>query len=550
MVTLNDTEPADTTKFRLIGKSVLSYRFIIPHAEKLFVGDILKITDTAKGYSFYAKVSDLVHESNFADERWDTRPFSEQFYGLGEDVFIGVEAVPLGFVDENGTFRKPRTVPTKFSSVTIPETKDFGFLTRVMGDIEVGVMRTGQGVLKDVPVRIPSKVLPQHMGVFATTGMGKSNFMKTFCASCMKMQKFGLLMVDPHGEYVRGGQSSTGDRTLGLVHYNAGMDGLCVFTISETDRKKYLLNSLWLDYDDFRMTDLALLYDISQAQRDVIETLDEFEGNEIIPFFLQANVDTLQDEVKQDRYAGPYPHIANKLAAFHPGTLSVIQRRLKNIVQGNRKFFRESGSCIPEILRHLHDNKVVLIDIPRMGERSELFILSMITRRIMQDHRKSAEEFGVETEPAEQKKVLITIEEAQRVLGAGGSSTQVFRECAMEGRKFGVGLCVVTQQPKNVDPKVLAQINTFVVMGLGDRGDRDIIMGSAKQDLSKMEIEIQTLDQGEAIISTIGIPFPVSTRIHRFEDYVSGLNREKTKKISEGLDPGFHGISGTGPGFS
>ena len=55
----------------------------------------------------------------------------------------------------------------------------------------------------------------------------------------------------------------------------------------------------------------------------------------------------------------------------------------------------------------------------------------------------------------------------------------------MEGRKFGVGLCVVTQQPKNVDPKVLAQINTFVVMGLGDRGDRDIIIGSAKQDLSK-----------------------------------------------------------------
>ncbi len=115
MVTLNDIENVDTTKFRLIGRSVLSYRFIIPHSAKLFVGDILKITDTAKRYSFYAKVSDLVHESNFADERWDTRPFSEHFYGLGEDVFIGVEAVPLGFVDENGIFRKPRTVPTKFS---------------------------------------------------------------------------------------------------------------------------------------------------------------------------------------------------------------------------------------------------------------------------------------------------------------------------------------------------------------------------------------------------------------------------------------------------
>jgi hypothetical protein len=97
----------------------------------------------------------------------------------------------------------------------------------------------------------------------------------------------------------------------------------------------------------------------------------------------------------------------------------------------------------------------------------------------------------------------------------------------------------VTQQPKNIDSKVLAQINTFVVMGLGDRGDRDIIMGSAKQDLSKMEIEIQTLDQGEAIISTIGIPFPVSTRIHKFEDYVEGLNKEKKQRISDGLATGF-----------
>jgi DNA helicase HerA-like ATPase len=539
MATLNDIETADTTKFRLIGRSVLSYRFIIPHSAKLFVGDILKITDTAKGYSFYAKVSDLVHASNFADERWDTRPFSEHFYGLGEDVFIEVVAVPLGFVDENGTFRKPRTVPTKFSGVTIPESGDFAFLIKVMGDIEVGVMRTGQGVLKDLPVKIPSRVLPQHMGVFATTGMGKSNFMKTFCASCMKMQKFGLLMVDPHGEYVRGGQSSTGDRTLGLVHYSAGMDGLAVFTISESDRKKYALNSLWLDYNDFRMTDLGLLYDLSPAQWDVIESLDEFAGNEIIPFFLKANVDTLQEEVRAHQYTGPYPKIAEKLGAFHPGTLGVIQRRIKNIVQGNRKFFRESGSCVSEILRFLHDNKVVLIDIPRMGERSELFVLSMITRRIMQAHRTSAEEFGIDTEPAEQKKVLITIEEAQRVLGSGGSSTQIFRECAMEGRKFGVGLCVVTQQPKNIDSKVLAQINTFVVMGLGDRGDRDIIMGSAKQDLSKMEIEIQTLDQGEAIISTIGIPFPVSTRIHKFEDYVRDLNTEKKYPIGHGLSTGF-----------
>jgi len=54
-----------------------------------------------------------------------------------------------------------------------------------------------------------------------------------------------------------------------------------------------------------------------------------------------------------------------------------------------------------------------------------------------------------------------------------------------------------------------------------------------------MEIEIQTLDRGEAIISTIGIPFPVSTRIHRYEDYIAMLNKEPGHDIRTGLETGF-----------
>jgi DNA helicase HerA-like ATPase len=174
-----------------------------------------------------------------------------------------------------------------------------------------------------------------------------------------------------------------------------------------------------------------------------------------------------------------------------------------------------------------------------MSERSELFVLSIITRVILEKHKESSEKFGIDEEDGEPPRVLITIEEAQRVLGTGGSSTQVFRECAMEGRKFGVGLCVITQQPKNIDPRVLAQVNTFVVMGLGDKGDRDMIAGSAKQDLTRMDTEIQTLERGEAIISSLMIPFPVSTKIHLFEDYVKIPEAGRKRDIKDGLATGF-----------
>ena len=49
MVTLNDIDNVDKTKFRLTGRSVLSYRFIAPHSETLYIGDIKKIVDTDQG---------------------------------------------------------------------------------------------------------------------------------------------------------------------------------------------------------------------------------------------------------------------------------------------------------------------------------------------------------------------------------------------------------------------------------------------------------------------------------------------------------------------
>ena len=532
MTSLIDIDGDDASKYRLIGDRVLSYRFAVPHDAELYLGDVVKITDSVKGLTFFAKVSDLLHDCNFSDPNWDTRPHTEHFYDIGEDVFILAEAMPLGYLGEDGAFRKPRTIPAKFSRVERPQSRDFAFLAQVMGEIEVGVMKSGQGVLQDVKVALHAPVMRQHMGVFATTGMGKSNFMKVFCASCMQAREFGLLIVDPHGEYVAGGRSSSGEATMGLLHYQAGRDGLEVFsTRPEEYRRRYHLNRLYLDHDDFRAPDLLLLYEHSPPQREVVEMLESIPGSDVIDFFQTTDFATFDAET----YTGRHPRIARDLRNFSPSTLSVMQRRITGMMNRNRGFLRSKGSSIPDILKALHENKVVLIDIPGMSEQSELFVLSIITRRIMRSHQD--EDVGGGEEP---NQVLITIEEAQRVLGSGPGNTRIFREAAMEGRKFGVGLCVITQQPKNIDARVLAQINTFVVMGLSDRGDRDIIASSAKQDLSRLDTEIQTLEAGEAVISTIGIPFPVSTRIHLFEEYIRDLNgRPAPRSIEEGLDTAF-----------
>ena len=203
---------------------------------------------------------------------------------------------------------------------------------------------------------------------------------------------------------------------------------------------------------------------------------------------------------------------------FKDSTVMVLIRRIKNELERN-PYIRKRSS-LANILANLQKGKVVLVDIPRMSDRSELFLLSVISRYILDEYKKDEQE-GQES----RKNCLITIEEAQRVLGAG-SNTSRFESIAREGRKFGVGLCAITQQPKLIDKQLLSQFNTLVVMGLGDRNDRMQLEESAKQDLSSMDIEIQTLEKGEAVVSTLNIPFPVPARIHRYEDYLRRLDKE------------------------
>jgi hypothetical protein len=101
--------------------------------------------------------------------------------------------------------------------------------------------------------------------------------------------------------------------------------------------------------------------------------------------------------------------------------------------------------------------------MPGMSNAAELFILSAISRAIFRERQRRYIEQG---SAATSGNVLISIEEAQRVLSQRSEKTGIFREIAMEGRKFGVGLGVITQQPKNIDQRVLAQMNTLFVMGL------------------------------------------------------------------------------------
>lgn len=492
------------TGYRIISKSVTEYHFIVPFdlpdAERVEVGQIFSVKDyddaNNRRMIFLARVLDIQHSSNY-EGNWDTTVKGTQFFDQ-DQIFNRVIAEPLGCV-QNGSFRKSRTIPTKFSRVSRAEKDEFKFLKQAMGDIQIGYLRNGSRIVEEIPVAIHSEAMDHHMGVFATTGMGKSNFMKVFAASCMKLaarneSKFGLLIVDPHGEYLKGK-----GMVKGLTHLRKYSDGLACYSTDRQNASDPGVEELAISNEEVMPDDVALLYEWSPPQRDALDAISRI-------FDSKGWLEDIQKADGLDRMMQE---------GFRDTTVKVLVRRIKNVLERNK--YIQKRSSLPNILANLQSGKVVLVDIPRMSDRAELFLLSVLSRYILDAYKEEGK--------PDRKNCLITIEEAQRVLGSG-SNTSRFETIAREGRKFGVGLCAITQQPKLIDKQLLSQFNTLVVMGLGDRNDRSQLEESAKQDLSSLDIEIQTLEPGEAIISTLKIPFPVPARIHRYEDYLHMLENE------------------------
>lgn len=86
---------------------------------------------------------------------------------------------------------------------------------------------------------------------------------------------------------------------------------------------------------------------------------------------------------------------------------------------------------------------------------------------------------------------------------------------AKEGRKYGVGLCVVSQRPLELSETVLAQCSNFICLRISNPDDQDYIrrlMPEGEQDLTET---LASLRRGEALAVGESIPLPTRMRIHR-----------------------------------
>jgi uncharacterized protein len=106
--------------------------------------------------------------------------------------------------------------------------------------------------------------------------------------------------------------------------------------------------------------------------------------------------------------------------------------------------------------------------------------------------------------------LLIVLEEAHTYLPAESKSraAAATRRIAKEGRKYGVGLMLVSQRPSEIDPTILAQCGTLVAMRLTNEKDRGQIRSCASDNLEGLLAMLPILRTGEALVigEAVGLP--------------------------------------------
>ncbi len=110
--------------------------------------------------------------------------------------------------------------------------------------------------------------------------------------------------------------------------------------------------------------------------------------------------------------------------------------------------------------------------------------------------------------------IWLVCEEAQQYIPRNNDSRykearRTFEHISKAGRKYGVGLCIVSQRPHEVSETVLAQCGTFLCLRIANPDDqeylRDMVPDSARGTFSA----ITSLSRGEVVAMGAAVPMPV-----------------------------------------
>ncbi len=396
------------------------------------------------------------------------------------------------------------------------------------------------------------KLVSRHCAILGSTGSGKSNavsiMMKAIAEKPLPSSR--VLMIDPHGEYASslrgkcrvfrvGASAVDGEeelcvpfwalpfrelmaifpgklsdqnedyirgKVLSLKRISAiGIGGLRAESITADSPIPFSISQLWFDLDNFERT--------------------TFKADRITPETVVTAGDpaTLSSNLYPIAGLGASAPFLNQKAKGILGFLDGMRSRILD--QSYSFLFRPIGYA-PDL------NGIVPNDLPRLystwfghGFPVSILDLSAIPSEVMQTIAGCILKITYDalywgqttTVGGKLQPLLVVLDEAHTYLKAGDESisSRTVQAIAKEGRKYGVGLLLVTQRPSELDETVLSQCGSIIALRMTNSRDKGHVVSAMQDELREMADVLSGLRTGEAIVSGEAVRIP--SRIKFFQ---------------------------------
>lgn len=181
-----------------------------------------------------------------------------------------------------------------------------------------------------------------------------------------------------------------------------------------------------------------------------------------------------------------------------------------------------SGLEIPQMVTFVGfiAKHLLLKRITYLKSLKDVYSINEEIRRVAQSNLNIIEShYKVVTKP-----VLLIVEEAHIFIPVNeqNSASLWLGKIAREGRKFGVGLGLVSQRPKQLHPDVLSQTNTKIILKIVEPEDQKYIQRASEELGEDLVKDLASLGIGEAVIVGAAISLPSIVKIDKFDGVYGG----------------------------
>jgi DNA helicase HerA-like ATPase len=446
---------------------------------------------------------------------------------------------------------KPIVVPPfpndKVYEMKLPEEAEniFGVSFKTPGIVWYGTM-TGY---QNAPIPLDVESIPMHIGIFGTTGSGKSydtgaliEKLVRICDKEDKILSFPILIIDANGDYLDYVKFFQEHDKFGA----ASAVTRYVFPGSP-ELSKINVKPIAIDLNLMSKREIAeainLYYSGGEKKELQVSGLEKLIAHmEDTSLISEGNYQSIFTD--DNKFEDAKTTLAN--LGLHSGTVAAVLRAIEKFksVQDSYSLLSEDPKLDKSFVDNLTKNReIAIIDFSAAGapgvdpplKQFVMSYLASILFRVFTQYKIEGQE----------RYMLFIIEEAQNYcpnLSTYNIGYSLAREklaaIATQGRKFGLSLCLISQRPSFVDQVVLSMCNSFFLHRISPE-DVSFVKRVTGGLPSSLDRRLTILDNGELIVSgqMLTLPFPMLIRVPQREvpqttgktDVLGALRRMATK---------------------